>query len=69
MIHSMNDIRCEKCNQLLSKDVVWLALDQRTHTYTDNEDGIPEDLKMGYFPFGVDCAKKMIAEHKRKVGR
>ncbi len=56
--------RCNKCNEFLHPDrEVWLELDQRTNTYTDDEK-VPEEYSQGWFPFGSACAKWMLAEHK-----
>lgn len=38
-----------------------LELDQRTDTYHDFRD-VPEDKSQGWFPFGLTCAKKKVAE-------
>lgn len=38
-----------------------LELDQRTDTYHDFRD-VPGDRSQGWFPFGLTCAKKKIAE-------
>jgi len=40
-----------------------LELDQRTDTYHDFCD-VPEDRSQGWFPFGLTCARKKIAQAK-----
>ena len=52
---------CTCCGrQLNDANIVWLELDQRTNTYRDR--GVPERHSQGWFPFGVDCAKKELAK-------
>lgn len=59
--------RCTRCNELLHPDrEVWLELDQRTNTYTDQ--GVPEAYSQGGFTFGKACAKRAKAEHSAKLG-
>ena len=59
---------CERCNAKLAEirngeyNIVWLELDQRTGTYTNQE--VPTEFSQGGFPFGKDCAKIMLAEHE-----
>jgi hypothetical protein len=45
----------------------WLELDQRTDTYHDLK-GVPADRSQGWFPFGLKCAKKLVAQHRAKTG-
>ena len=53
---------CERCKAKLNPDkAVWLELDQRTGTYTDQP--VPEEYSQGGFPFGADCARFALAEH------
>lgn len=53
---------CERCKSKLNPDMaVWLELDQRTGTYTDQP--VPEKYSQGGFPFGADCARIALAEH------
>jgi len=53
---------CLLCGKpLKSEKIVWLSLDTRTDTYTDEE--IPPYFDQGGFEFGPDCAKRMRAEH------
>lgn len=50
---------CERCGKkITSGNEVWLNLDSRTNTYTDKD--IPSEYSQGGFPFGEDCAKKML---------
>jgi len=52
-----------KCGKALATEkIVWLALDTRTNTYTDEE--LPPKYDQGCFEFGPDCAKKEIEEHQ-----
>lgn len=52
---------CERCGKELDPvKIVWLELDQRTNTFTDQE--VPEDFSQGGFSFGPDCAKKVLKE-------
>jgi len=43
-----------------------LELDQRTQTYHDLGD-VPTNDSQGWFPFGLKCAKRKLAEHAVKV--
>ena len=53
---------CERCKSKLNPDkAVWLELDQRTGTYTDQP--VPEEYSQGGFPFGADCARFALTEH------
>ncbi len=53
---------CERCKAKLNPEkAVWLELDQRTGTYTDQP--VPEEYSQGGFPFGADCARFALAEH------
>lgn len=54
---------CERCGAAVT-DPVWLTLDWRTNTFTDED--IPDAFSQGAFAFGKDCAKQALAEHKRK---
>lgn len=54
---------CTCCERDLSGHAVrMLELDQRTYTYHDLG-GVPADRSQGWFPFGLKCAKRKIAEH------
>lgn len=55
---------CTCCERTLSDTAVMLELDQRTYTYTD-EENVPAEKSQGWFPFGMRCAKKKLAEHMR----
>ena len=52
-------LHCEHCGAKLDpKKVIWLELDQRTNTYTDQS--VPEEDSQGYFSFGIGCAKTIL---------
>lgn len=54
---------CLLCGKRLDpSQTVWLALDTRSNTYTDEP--IPAEHDQGGFEFGPDCAKRMRAVHK-----
>lgn len=58
---------CTCCGRDLSGHAVrMLELDQRTQTYHDLGD-VPAERSQGWFPFGLDCAKNMLAKHMAKV--
>lgn len=49
-------IWCERCGARLDvRKSVWLVLDQRTGTYTDQD--VPDEFSQGAFVFGKDCAE------------
>jgi len=51
---------CENCGRELNpKKIKWLELDTRTNTFTDDE--LPEQYSQGGFPFGIACAKRVLA--------
>lgn len=52
---------CTRCGEPLKGPAAWLELDQRDNTYHDRED-VPEDRSQGWFPFGLDCARRIIAK-------
>lgn len=53
---------CSRCQLKLNpKRTVWLTLDQRTNTYTDQH--VPDEVSQGGFEFGKDCAAILLAEH------
>jgi hypothetical protein len=61
--------RCQRCEvEIEPGREVWLELDQRTNTYTD-EGTVPEEHSQGGFPFGADCAARSLREHKAKTPR
>lgn len=50
---------CTCCKRDLSGHAFrWLELDQRDQTYHDRGD-VPPDKSQGWFPFGLQCAKKL----------
>jgi hypothetical protein len=51
--------RCTQCNKPLTGAVRMLEYDQRDGTYHDRCD-VPEEKSQGWFPFGVDCARRII---------
>lgn len=53
--------RCTCCERELKSKVAWLELDQRTSCYHDFG-GVPPERSQGFFPFGLACARKMLAE-------
>lgn len=52
---------CTCCQRPLRKKVAHLELDQRTDVYHDFG-GVPPDKSQGWFPFGIACARKLIAK-------
>lgn len=52
---------CTCCERELSAAHRMLELDQRTQTYHDFR-GVPEDRSQGWFPFGLTCARKLVAQ-------
>jgi hypothetical protein len=53
---------CTCCKRPLKSKVAWLELDQRTDTYHDRGD-VPADCSQGWFPFGMACARKVLASN------
>lgn len=53
---------CQCCERSLRGRFAWLEHDQRTGTFTDAED-VPAEKSQGWFPFGLTCARKALAEH------
>jgi len=51
---------CTCCGRQLTGRFRWLELDQRSNTYHDRED-VPADKSQGWFPFGLSCARKLVA--------
>jgi hypothetical protein len=52
---------CEHCNRKLNPNkMVWLEYNNLTNTH-HAEGEVPEEDSMGMYPFGVTCAKKIIA--------
>ena len=59
-----SDRYCTCCRRELTGHAFrWLELDQRTNTYHDLG-GVPEELSQGWFPFGIQCAKKLVDAHR-----
>jgi hypothetical protein len=57
---------CTCCERDLTGHAVrMLELDQRTDTYHDFG-GVPDNQSQGWFPFGLKCAKRKVAEHTTK---
>ena len=54
---------CESCGEKLNpKRAVWLELSFKTNLWTDPEVAPwPEEDSQGGFPFGKDCAKRILA--------
>jgi hypothetical protein len=57
--------RCTGCGDPLWGDIVYLKLDNRTHTYTD--EFIPEEHFKGVFPFGRICAIAAQTLHRKEM--
>lgn len=59
---------CTCCKRDLSGGAVrMLELDQRSDTYHDFGD-VPEDRSQGWFPFGLTCARKLVAKEAKRRG-
>jgi hypothetical protein len=56
-----SDRYCTRCKKPLKDKVAWLELDQRDWTYHDRG-GVPDAKSQGWFPFGLDCARRLLAE-------
>ena len=57
---------CTCCERELTGSAFrWLELDQRTQTYHDFND-VPPEQSQGWFPFGMTCAKKLVAKEKAR---
>jgi hypothetical protein len=52
---------CTCCERPLRAKFAWLELDQRDWTYHDFG-GVPPEKSQGCFPFGLTCARKLIAQ-------
>lgn len=59
---------CTCCDKQLDGAVRMLELDQRHCVYHDFG-GVPEDQSQGWFPFGLTCAKKMLAKAILKLNK
>lgn len=57
---------CTCCERELTAAFRWLEMDQRTWTYHDDGD-VPPEKSQGWFPFGLTCAKKLVAKHRSKI--
>lgn len=57
---------CTCCERDLSGHAVrMLEMDQRSQTYHDIGD-VPEEASQGWFPFGLTCAKKLVAKEIKR---
>jgi hypothetical protein len=57
---------CTCCKRDLSGHALrMLELDQRSDTYHDFGD-VPEDRSQGWFPFGLTCARKLVAKETKR---
>lgn len=56
-----SDRYCTCCERELRGKFAYLELDQRTQTYHDFG-GVPTDQSQGWFPFGLTCARNLIAK-------
>ena len=53
---------CERCGKELKySKIIWLELDQRTNTYSNQP--VPYEYSQGGFAFGKDCAMVEIKKH------
>lgn len=60
---------CTYCWRDLSGHAVrMLELDQRTNTYHDFG-GVPAERSQGWFPFGLRCAQRKLAEHRAALSK
>ena len=55
---------CEHCGRKLNPaKIVWLEFDQRSGSYVDpDKTWVPMDWSLGIFPFGSDCAKRVLGQ-------
>ena len=53
---------CTCCERPLRSKVAWLEFDQRTNAYHDCG-GVPVESSQGWFPFGMTCARAVLAKH------
>ncbi len=49
---------CTQCGQRLARRFAYLELDLRIDAYHDLG-GVPPEKSQGWFPFGLDCARKL----------
>lgn len=56
-------IRCKRCSEFLTpKNTVWLQYSNKTGLFSDpNVVSLPESELEGNFPFGINCAKEIVA--------
>ena len=60
--------QCDCCGKPIAAGrTVWLESDQRIGAYHDYEFGVPEAESLGWFPFGADCARKLLAEARERA--
>ena len=59
-------MRCEKDLRAENRAVVMLEFDQRVLMFHDFS-GVPEKQSQGFFPFGLDCAKKDRKEAEKAL--
>ncbi len=60
---------CEYCQKpIKTGHVVWLWLDQRTNTFSNDDDEKPE-YSQGGFPFGKSCAKHELKKHRKEKSK
>jgi len=61
-----NSVRCERCEKLLDpKNIVWLELSCNDENYYETLPAGHES--QGGFPFGKDCAKKLLMETTNEI--
>jgi len=57
-------LKCTKCSAVLtSSQIVWLELNFETGIFS-REAG-PLDKSQGWFPFGRNCARRLISEQNK----
>lgn len=57
---------CERCGAMLCGEAVWLELNTVTGRYSKGP--VPEDESQGCFPFGRDCANRVLKNGGRCNG-
>lgn len=59
---------CTRCGERLNPEkLVWLELDTRTGTYTD--DAVEPEHSQGGFMFGAACARHERAKHRVAIAK
>ncbi len=58
--------RCAHCERPLKGRFAWMELNCRSGDWSDLGD-IPEAESQGWFPVGLTCAQRLVAEHVAKV--